>query len=99
VRVDAAPFGLEWYDETSGHATRRPAKAKSGGAPVALNDRKVLPMTLILGLVAAVSLSACGRKGPLEAPPAATATATDASAEEGKPPKPDKDFILDPLLD
>ena len=56
-------------------------------------------MALVLGLVAAVGLSACGRKGPLEAPLSATAAA-DATAETvgAASPKPDKDFILDPLL-
>lgn len=76
---------------------RGPADVESGGAPVALNDRRVLSMALVLGLAAAVGLSACGRKGPLEAP---AATAAEASAETGEaaPPKPDKDFFLDSLL-
>jgi predicted small lipoprotein YifL len=67
---------------------------------VALNDRRFLSMALVLGLAAAVGLSACGRKGPLEAPPSAVAAA-EAGADTGEatPPKPDKDFILDPLLD
>jgi predicted small lipoprotein YifL len=78
------------------------AGVESGGAPVALNDRRFLSMALVLGLAATVALSACGRKGPLEAPPyASTAVAGDPVDEGGEatPPKPDKDFILDPLLD
>jgi predicted small lipoprotein YifL len=50
-------------------------------------------------IVAALALSACGRKGPLEAPPAAvvTAPAPDATTD-GKPTKPNKPFFLDSLL-
>jgi predicted small lipoprotein YifL len=57
-------------------------------------------MALVLGLVAAMSLSACGRRGPLEAPPYAASIAGDPIDENGEatPPKPDKDFFLDPLL-
>ena len=67
---------------------------------MALSDRRVLSMALVLGLVAAVSLSACGRRGPLEAPPYAASIAGDPIDENGEatPPKPDKDFFLDPLL-
>ena len=74
-------------------------EADSGGAPVAPTDSKIFGRIAILTLVvAAVGLSACGRKGPLEAPPNAV-TATAPQAEEAAPPKPDRDFILDPLLD
>lgn len=57
---------------------------------------------IILGLAAALamSLSACGRKGPLEAPPGAM-TAPSQSGEETpgqKPQKPDRPFILDGLI-
>ena len=75
---------------------------KLGGAPVALNDRRFLSIALVAGLVAAVGLSACGRRGALEAPPyATTAVAGEAgeATDEATPPKPDRDFILDPLLD
>jgi predicted small lipoprotein YifL len=67
---------------------------------VALSDRSLLSIALVVGLVAAMSLSACGRRGPLEAPPYATAIAGDPVDANGEPvpPKPDKDFILDPLL-
>ena len=72
-----------------------------GGAPVALSDRSLLSIALVVGLVAAMSLSACGRRGPLEAPPSAAAIAGDPVDENGEPvpPKPDKPFIGDFLLD
>ena len=77
-------------------------RVESGGAPVALNDRRVLSMALVLGLAAAVGLSACGRKGPLEAPPYASTAVADEAVDEGgeaKPDKPDKPFFGDFLLD
>jgi predicted small lipoprotein YifL len=54
-----------------------------------------------VALVAAIALSACGRKGPLEAPPGATVTDPTAAstADPTAIPRPDKPFILDPLLD
>ena len=52
---------------------------------------------LVLALVAATALSACGRKGPLEAPPGAAVA--DPAADPATPPKPDKPFIGDVLLD
>jgi predicted small lipoprotein YifL len=68
---------------------------------VALSDRSLLSIALVVGLVAAMSLSACGRRGPLEAPPYATAIAGDPIDENGEPtpPKPDKPFFGDFLLD
>jgi predicted small lipoprotein YifL len=69
---------------------------------VALNDRRNLMRALIAGvLVAGLALSACGRKGPLEPPPSAKATDTglaDDPVEAAKAAKPDRPFILDPLL-
>ena len=71
-----------------------------GGTAVAPVDRRFVSRALIAGaLVATLGLTACGRKGPLAPPPAATAKAADP----GKPnaPKdhgPTKPFILDPLL-
>ncbi len=56
---------------------------------------------LIAGvLVATVALAGCGRRGPLEAPSAAATTAQPggAPAEDTGPTKPDKPFVLDPLL-
>jgi predicted small lipoprotein YifL len=52
-------------------------------------------------LVAAIGLAGCGRKGALEAPPAATveaAPADTAAPPAGTIPKPDKPFVLDGLL-
>ena len=70
---------------------------------MASDDRRLFSRALIAGvLIAAVGLTACGRKGPLEAPPSAAATAGPSA--DGKPPpdpgitKPDRPFVLDPLL-
>ncbi len=54
-------------------------------------------------LVAALSLSACGRKGALEAPLRADVTngadkGAAASGEEEKAKKPERKFFLDPLI-
>ena len=69
---------------------------------MALTDRRFLTIAVVAGVAAALSLSACGRRGPLEAPPSATAvtnTAAGAPVDESGPTKPQKPFILDPLLD
>jgi predicted small lipoprotein YifL len=70
---------------------------------VARVDRRFISRALIAGvLVAAVGLSACGRRGALDPPPSAAAKA--APTADGKPPpdrgitKPDRPFVLDPLL-
>ena len=59
-------------------------------------DRRFIAAFLTLGLLtaAASGLAACGRKGALEAPPQATAVDKAANATD----KPDRRFILDPLL-
>jgi predicted small lipoprotein YifL len=50
-------------------------------------------------LLAALALSGCGRKGPLEPPPSATATTqTQDQQKPDKPEKPDRQMILDNLL-
>jgi predicted small lipoprotein YifL len=52
--------------------------------------------------VASAALSACGRKGPLEPPSAAVVTQQQtgqAAQPTQPPPKPDRPFILDRLLD
>lgn len=77
------------------------------GSSVARKDRRYLSAAVMVALVAAVGLSACGRKGPLEPPPGAAAAVaapidpTLAGAPPPPPPpdKPDKPFFLDPLLD
>jgi len=70
---------------------------------VASTDRPItFRVALGLTVVAALALSGCGRKGPLEAPPSAQAVTTDQSADTGTPPsgpvKPKRHFFLDPLL-
>jgi predicted small lipoprotein YifL len=72
-----------------------------GGAPVAPENRGLLARIVVVGLVvAAVGLAGCGRKGALEAPPGMALKA--ANAGEPLPPdgkaKPDKKFVLDPLI-
>ena len=64
-------------------------------------NRRILPRALIAGvLIAALGLSACGRKGPLEAPPGAALKAGEpgAAPRDAGIAKPDKPFLLDPLL-
>jgi predicted small lipoprotein YifL len=70
---------------------------------VALNDRRILMRALVAGtLVAALALSACGRRGGLEPPPGATAYDADPAVtdpvEAKKAEKPDRPFFLDWLL-
>jgi predicted small lipoprotein YifL len=69
---------------------------------VALNDRQNLTRAVIAGvLIAGLALSACGRRGALEPPPGAKTTDTslaEDSVEAKKAAKPDRPFILDPLL-
>ena len=55
---------------------------------------KTLPTLLILCLAAA-SLTACGRRGPLEAP---SATANPSATDEKAADVEDKPFILDGLI-
>jgi predicted small lipoprotein YifL len=70
------------------------------GDPVPSQDHRIFARAILAGvLVAAVGLSACGRRGPLEAPPGAAAAPADPAAPQGDAiPKPDRPFILDPLL-
>lgn len=63
---------------------------------------------MIAVVAAAVGLAGCGRKGPLEAPGAAVKPAPDAAqpadptttttTKSSSIAKPDKKFVLDPLL-
>ena len=48
-------------------------------------------------LAAAVGLAGCGRKGPLEAPGADIKPAPDTTTKTSDA-KPNKSFVLDPLL-
>jgi len=74
-------------------------------------DRLSVRFALAVLVAAALGLSACGRKGPLDPPPSAAvppppaASAADASgapatANPAAPPAPSqkKSFFLDPLL-
>lgn len=69
-----------------------------------------LSRTLLLVLVAATALSACGRKGPLDRPGVEAAPAPEedtitgglSTTDEGTdapPQAPQRRFILDPLID
>lgn len=62
-----------------------------------MSSRKVL-FTALITLLVAGTLSACGRKGPLEPPPASIVT--DEYGRQQTTPKPAKDepFILDTLI-
>ena len=71
-----------------------------GVAPV---NRRILSRAAAVGLIAAaVGLSGCGRKGALEAPPGMAikpATAGEVPpADDAGTKKPDKHFVLDPLM-
>lgn len=48
-------------------------------------------------LIVAIGLSACGRRGPLEAP-SASVTANPVSKEKQEAPVEDRPFILDGLI-
>jgi predicted small lipoprotein YifL len=60
-------------------------------------ERSFLKRVLVIAaVVAAVGLSGCGRKGPLDAPSAAVKPAPNTTTTDDS--KPDKSFVLDPLL-
>jgi predicted small lipoprotein YifL len=73
---------------------------------VALTDRPIIYKGAVaVIIVAALAVSACGRKGALMPPPASTAVTSDAATDEEKNPetpkgaqKPDRRFFLDPLI-
>jgi predicted small lipoprotein YifL len=69
---------------------------------VAPENRGLLARIVVVGLVvAAVGLAGCGRKGALEAPPGMALKAANAGEPELPPDgkvKPDKKFVLDPLI-
>ncbi|MBV2141947.1 lipoprotein [Falsochrobactrum sp. TDYN1] len=60
-----------------------------------MTGRSAISSVLLIAALAA-TLAACGRKGPLEPPPAATITNDQGRTIEK--PKEDKPFILDKLL-
>ena len=59
--------------------------------------RSMLTSLIVVLLVSAMGLSACGRKGPLERPPAAKASEAQV-VDGGSPSRPNRPFILDRLL-
>ncbi len=68
---------------------------------MAPENRRLLARVVVVGLVvAAVGLSGCGRKGALEAPPGMALKASTAGDVPPADPKakPDKKFVLDPLI-
>ena len=52
----------------------------------------------VLAAIMVLALSACGRKGPLEPPPSATAVQGEDGAEAAEAPRDDRKFFLDFLL-
>lgn len=90
IGYDAAPDGA--------------ARPASRGSDVVIEARSNAYRIALAGaLIAALSLSACGRKGTLEAPPHANLTsetdnAATAGAGEEQAKKPERKFFLDPLI-
>ncbi|MFK4824783.1 lipoprotein [Paenochrobactrum sp. BZR 588] len=62
-----------------------------------MTSRKVI-FTALVTLLIAGTLSACGRKGPLEPPPASIVTDEYGRAEPAPKPAKDEPFILDKLI-
>ncbi len=63
---------------------------------VRLDQRFVtIVVAVSLAVSASLALSACGRKGGLEAPPPDNGAVT---RQPGAPANPDRPFVLDPLL-
>lgn len=54
--------------------------------------------SIILIVAVAAALSACGRKGPLELPPAGVVTDEHGRTQPAPKPVQDKPFILDRLI-
>jgi predicted small lipoprotein YifL len=75
-------------------------RGKEGWGKVPMRSYSVLFRASIAAtLLAALALSGCGRKGPLEPPPAATATTqTQDQNAPDEPEKPDRRIVLDNLL-
>jgi predicted small lipoprotein YifL len=68
-----------------------------------LSDRSFFCLALIGALGLTLALAGCGRKGPLDAPPAALTDQHPAGGAMAEKPKdeantPQKHFVLDPLL-
>ncbi|MEM7461158.1 MAG: lipoprotein [Pseudomonadota bacterium] len=60
-----------------------------------------LTLSVLVVIALAVAVSACGRRGAPEAPPDTSIISTDEAGNplERRPEKPDRPFILDPLLE
>ncbi len=56
------------------------------------------PIAVLLIAALAVALTACGRKGTLQAPPTLGPDGKKVKSSGGGPVKPDRPFILDRLL-
>lgn len=72
---------------------------------MALTDRPIIYKGAVaVIIVAALAVSACGRKGALQPPPSTAVTSDSATDEEKNPEtpkgaeKPDRPFFLDPLI-
>jgi predicted small lipoprotein YifL len=70
-----------------------------------LPDRLIFRLALIGAMVVSFSLTGCGRKGPLDPPPAASVASTPGASAAGAPPdgsappaRHDKRIFLDNLL-
>jgi len=61
-------------------------------------DRLFLRLALIAALTASFALVACGRKGPLDPPPASSLNGAPANGQPAAPGAPDKRIPLDILL-
>jgi predicted small lipoprotein YifL len=53
--------------------------------------------TVLMSIIIVSAISACGRKGPLEPPPASV-TSNPGEPKTVTPPVKDKRFFLDPLI-
>lgn len=60
--------------------------------------RTSLFTVLAVLMAAAVGLSACGRKGPLDRPPGTSASSGETKTAKKSAGRPDRPFILDGLL-
>ncbi len=78
----------------------RAAQGQTGLGKVPMRSYSMLFRAgIAAALLAAVALSGCGRRGPLEPPPSATATTqTQDQQKPDEPEKPDRRIILDNLL-
>ncbi|MEO8668342.1 MAG: lipoprotein [Bauldia sp.] len=67
---------------------------------MALNERRFAFRIALAGaVIAALALSACGRKGALEAPPSAATTGDPAvKSDDVGAKKPNRPFFLDGLI-